>query len=408
MELTRGDTRPPLHLTYCTNVHPAHTLDEVVNTLRGPVAEVKRSTARAQSFGVGLRLSAAAAAALLEGDALDRFAALLAEHDYYVFTLNGFPYGAFHGASVKERVYLPDWGSAERLVYTRALSNVLARLARPGLTCSISTVPGAFKPLAASSKLKQRIGEHLLQSVAELVTLERDLGVHIVLALEPEPYCMLETADEVLAYYEDELLTARSLKQLRQITGCGEHEAEVLLRRHLGVCLDTCHAAVEFESPLLCYRRFVAAGILVPKIQVSAGLRLDPRDDEQIAALRGFDESVYLHQVVERSSSGLRRWSDLAQAFEQRQREVARGAFAGLEWRVHFHVPVFESSLGRFASTQDDLPALLRYVRDQQRAPHLEVETYTWSVLPEPLRSAALCDALSSELRWTANQLSCA
>lgn len=406
MKLTRTGSRAPLHLTYCTNVHPGQTLDDVTSSLRGPVADVKQRLAPNDRFGVGLRLSAEAVEELGREGALERFEQLLQEHDYYVFTLNGFPYGPFHGAAVKEHVYLPDWSSTERVDYTRGLASVLARLLPEGMRGSISTVPGAFKPLAQSVQRRQRIVEHLLLSVSQLVDVERRTGQHLTLALEPEPFCMFETTNETLSWFQDEVLAGHQLERFRQLSGCAAGDVEALLRRHLGVCLDTCHAAVEFESPLECYQRYQAAGVQVAKVQVSAGLRLDPRDSSQIQALRAFDESVYLHQVIERNSGGWTRWPDLHQAFEHRQRALVAGTFSATQWRVHFHVPIFSANCGPFQSTQDSLPALLEYLEGDDATPHLEVETYTWDVLPEHLRSLPLSEAIAAELCWARNHLS--
>jgi hypothetical protein len=176
-------------------------------------------------------------------------------------------------------------------------------------------------------------------------------------------------------------------------------DAEGTLRRHLGVCLDTCHASVEFEAPLEAWRKLQSAGIAVPKVQISAGLRLAEATPDALDALRAFSEGVYLHQTVVRSAGGvLSRYQDLPEALAEAPR-------AGSEWRVHFHVPIFLRELGVFESTQPDLVPLLNELATVPDCPHLEVETYTWDVLPEEFRNVPIEDAIARELRFVQDTL---
>ncbi len=390
------------HLTYCTNIHPAETLTQVIQSLRRHTTAVKRELAWTHDFSVGLRLSHQAASELLNPAALDELAGVLDEHGLYVVTLNGFPYGQFHGEPVKDSVYLPDWSSTERLSYTRTLIRILSGLLRPGHAGSISTVPGAYKAACISDTYRGAIVRGLLQACADLVSLERETGQLIRLALEPEPCCILETAEETISFFQDELLSADAQSHIQDLTGCLPSATERLIRRHLGVCLDTCHAAVEFESPRWAFERLERAGLGVAKVQVSAGLRLDPRSREQRSELAKYDEPIYLHQVVVRNQGRLERFEDLGVAFDA----TNESSWADdAEWRVHFHVPVFTKDCGSFESTQSDLPPLLAALGKQQAPPHVEVETYTWGVLPAQLQTTSLERAIADELRWTLKHL---
>jgi sugar phosphate isomerase/epimerase len=386
------------HLTYCTNIHPGESLADVEEMLRVLVPDVKQRVCPDAPFGVGLRLAARAATELEAPGALDRLRALLADGGLYVFTLNGFPYGAFHGQSVKERVYEPDWLTDERVRYTESLARVLTALLPEGMTGSISTVPGCFAPRAQGPDAAGQMARRLANVAASLVDIERTTGKLLTLALEPEPACLLETTAETVTFFEQELFGATSLAAFAELTGLDKTGAERALRRHLGVCLDTCHASVEFERPRDALVALRAAGIAVPKIQLSAGLRLAPVQASALEALRAFDDHVYLHQTVAADQAGaLTRFLDLDRALE-----AARGA-AFNELRVHFHVPIFESELVPFSSTQDDLADLLRYA--DELAPHLEVETYTFGVLPERFRTLSPTQAIARELEWAKSRL---
>jgi hypothetical protein len=234
--------------------------------------------------------------------------------------------------------------------------------------------------------------------VAMLVDLARTKGRHIALALEPEPECFLETTDEAVRFFEQRLLGREALARLVEVADIEPQEAERVLRRHLGVCLDTCHASVEFETPLAAYRKLGAAGITVPKVQLSAGLRLPSATPEALRRLHDFADGVYLHQTVVRSGEQLYRYLDLPEA-------LASAHEAGAEWRVHFHVPIFLQELGPFESTQADLLPLLAELATTPSCPHLEVETYTWDVLPEAFRDVPIDRAIARELHFVLSAL---
>lgn len=391
-----------VHLTYCSNIHPGESWPEVRAVLATHVCAVRDRLQPDGSFGVGLRLSARAAGQLAEPAALEECRDFLRRSGLYVFTINGFPHGTFHGSRVKEAVYLPDWRDPERLRYTDQLADLLAALLPddPSLEGSISTVPGAYKAALGTGDDIARMVEHLLRHVAHLVALRERSGRHIALALEPEPCCFLETVDEVVSFFEGELFATQAVRRLAALTGQSVVAAEAALRTHLGVCLDLCHAAVEFEDPADGLRRLQRAGIRVPKMQISAGLRLPSLDPLALAGLERFGDPVYLHQVVERGPQGLRRFADLPDAFAS-----LAGPVADREWRVHFHVPIFLERLAPFVSTQ----AFVREVLAQQRAApvsqHLEVETYTWDVLPEPFRHGPVDEAVARELDWVRREL---
>ncbi len=391
-----------VHLTYCSNIHPGESWAEVRANLGRHVLAVRDRLMPDGKFGVGLRLSARAAAELSAPAALAEFRDFLARHRMYVFTINGFPYGAFHGTRVKDEVYLPDWRDPERLRYTNLLADLLAALLPddPNIEGSVSTVPGAYKPALAGSGDVAAMVEQMLQHVAHLVQLRARSGRLISLALEPEPCCFLETIDEVVAFFEGHVHGPAAVARLMKLTGLDRAGAIRALRDHLGVCLDLCHAAVEYEQPTQCAERLAQSGIRVLKMQISAGLRLPKLDSVAIQALSRFDDAVYLHQVVQQGPGGLVRFADLSDAFAS-----LHGPMAGYEWRVHFHVPIFLDQLEPFSSTQGFVREMLAIQRSRPVSLHLEVETYTWSVLPEPFRGGTVDEAVARELEWVRGEL---
>jgi len=247
------------------------------------------------------------------------------------------------------------------------------------------------------------MGELIVAHAATLHDIRERTGRRVSLALEPEPFCHMETVAETVSFFERHVFSTAAVKRLAALTGLDAAAGEAFLRHHVGVCFDACHMAVEFEEPEAAVRALQAAGIRIAKVQISAGLRvqLGGSDDATLAALRPFAEGVYLHQVVERRDGVLTRFLDLPEVLDA----AARSGTAAAEWRIHFHVPLFLERLGPFLNTQDFLRRLLAVLRAEPVSPHLEVETYTWDVLPEEHRREDIVTAVARELDWVLDQL---
>lgn len=391
------------HLTYCTNIHSGETWPAIFENIQRHVVQVKQKVAPDCAYGIGLRLSGQAAQTLAEPKELDAFRGFLHHHNLYVFTINGFPHGTFHGTAVKEKVYLPDWLEEERLSYADQCAHILAALLadRPDIEGSISTVPGAFKPRVRSDRDISRIAGQLLRHAATLHRLHETTGRIITCALEPEPCCLLETMAETISFFTTHLFNTSAVADFSRLTGLNALQAEEALRRHLGVCLDACHAAVEFENPDDVLSTLRDAGIRILKIQLSAGLRITCLTRDTLTALQPFAESTYLHQVVERSGSELIRYVDLPLALQAANESGAHNR----EWRIHFHVPLFLERLGPFENTQPFLTRLIQLQVEQMPTTHLEIETYTWDVLPEEYRRMPVVDAIAREMQWVIEAL---
>jgi sugar phosphate isomerase/epimerase len=389
-----------VHLTYCTNIHAGESWGDIRRSLDEHVPAIKSTVSPNQPMGVGLRLSGQAAAAAREPDALAAFKDQLSNLGAYVFTINAFPFGPFHGVRVKEHVYLPDWRDRERVAFTANSAAVLSAILPDGMDGSISTVPGAFKPNGRSNKAIAAMATNLLMAVADLVDVERRTGKHIALALEPEPCCFLETTDESIAFFKDTLLRSEALDKLAALTGTSRDEAEALLRRHLGICYDVCHGAVEYEDIVAALDRLLAAGIQIPKIQLSAAMRVPVMKRDLVAAVMKYNDGVYLHQSIVQRDDGLTRHVDLPDAIAAFGEGQAEG-----EWRIHCHVPVFLADLGEISSTRSDLVATLAALRGKARSSHLEVETYTWDVLPDKLRTGSKSADIAREIAFCQQEL---
>jgi|SRR5579863_1299717 len=397
------------HLTYCSNIHPGESWDEVRDNLSRYLPELRRLMRTDVPMGIGLRLSAQAADALAMPHTLDAFKQFLQEANAYVFTINGFPYGVFHGARVKEDVYLPDWKDDERLRYTRACARILAALLpdEPGLEGSISTVPGAFKGEVNGPEDVRRMASHMVRQVADLHRLRTETGKHLTLAIEPEPCCYIETIAEAITFFREELCSSESLTELASACKLSMDGALQAVREHIGLCYDACHMAIEFEDAGKALAALEEAGIRVCKFQISSALKLTFQrgDGRPRQVLAPFSESTYLHQVVERSAAGLVRYKDLPEAMDRVEDPAAGRRGEPVEWRVHFHVPIFLEEMRNFQTTQDHLIDLFEHLKRRPTCPYLEVETYTWDVLPAEYKTTGVTEAIARELNWVRERI---
>ena len=376
------------HLSYCTNIHPAETWAQTFVMLRTHVLAVRDrlraagSLGTEEAFAIGLRLSAVAARELLASRNLAEFKDWLAETNTYVFTINGFPYGSFHGTRVKEQVFKPDWTERTRVDYTMDLFRILAAVARPGTGASVSTLPGSHKTFSADESV---IIRHLIELAEWLETLAAETGQDFHLGLEPEPLGHFENTAETLAFFG----------RLR----AAAPDTEVI-RRRIGVNYDACHFALEYDAARASLDALTAADIRISKIHLSSALALDPRDPAALRAIRPFDEPVYFHQVLlRRTDGGITRFIDLPAFFRAAEkREMDPAAFD--EMRIHFHIPLDAEPAAPLRSTRDQTAEVLRWKKDHPAAcPHYEIETYTWGVLPDGLQRPVE-EQIAGEYAW--------
>jgi len=354
-------------LTYCTNIHPAESWQDTFANVQKYIPVVKNQVEPHKPFPIGLRLSGRAAAELNRA-AADSFQAWCRENDCYVATINGFPYGTFHYAPVKETVYLPDWRHPERLHYTRQLAELLARWLPEGLRGSISTVPVGFRK-SMSPDAGPQIRRNLTASLEFLDHIAQETGREILLSVEPEPGCVLETTRDAIRFFE-------------------ELDLPTALRPFLAVCYDCCHQALQYENPYHSLELLAANDIRIGHVQVSSALRLEHPD---LSSMQRFCEPCYLHQTVGcRHDGTLVRFDDLDQAISSPDSNMR-------EWRIHFHIPVFVDRLAVGASTQPFLRDILPLFGPEIP---LEVETYTWTVLPPDLQTATVTESIIREINW--------
>ena len=410
------------HLGYCTNIHAGETWADHFAALQQAVPDLKRRLSPDAPFGLGLRLSNVASEELEQPENLVAFQHWLAQHDCYVFTMNGFPFGGFHNTVVKDQVHAPDWTTEARVEYTKRLFRMLSVLlpvdelgnAIPG---GVSTSPLSYRHWfeweqpAARDYILSQTTQNVLDVVGDLIRLHRQTDRLMHLDLEPEPDGVIETADEFIAWFTDYLIPM-GLEQLTEQFGLTDEEAETAICDHVRLCYDVCHFAVGYERPADVLDKLKNYGLRVGKIQISAALKAEfppggppmrshstEEDGRETVrqAFAQFNEPTYLHQVVARTKSNeLMRFRDLPDA-------LAAFDDTHLEWRSHFHVPIFVESYGVLQSTQDDIREVLRLQAERQFTNQLEVETYTWDVLPVELK-ADIVDSIEREVKWVLKQ----
>ncbi len=396
---------PQTHLTYCTNIHASEDWPGMWESLKAYALPLSKDLAKGKSFGIGLWLSNRASQELLASEQLPEFKQWLNSNGLYVFTCNAFPYGGFHRQVVKDKVHHPDWQSRDRLLYTKRIIDILSELLPEGVEGGLSTSPLTYKHWLKTAAEKERAfqvaTQHILQVVEHLHDIHWRKGQVIHLDIEPEPDGLIENTKEVLDYYQNYLIPAGHAYFAGKIPS---QRIEEVLLRHITICYDVCHFAVAYEEPSQAIPKMLAQGIRIGKVQISAalkaGLAENPLDRSDIlAAFNQFNENTYLHQVIARRRDGcLVQFPDLTPALAV----IENPDFA--EYRTHYHVPLFIDRYGLLESTQEDIVKALSFFAEQPFTNHLEIETYTWEVLPKELQ-LDLKSSIEREVNWVLNQL---
>lgn len=371
---------PALRLYYCLNVHPGESWRDVSDAALRYAADIRRRVWPDRPMPLGLRISARAAQET-SVEAAAAFRRQLQARGLFVRSVNAFPYGRFHRCSVKDQVYRPDWRSTERLLYTQRVAELLVALLPEGESGSISTVPIGWRHDPWAEEDARGVREHLREMARFLRRLEESSGRFIGLALEPEPDCLLESPEDVVQFW-------------------AEFGDDALVRRYIGCCVDTCHWAVCGHALAPALERLRAGEVPIFKIQVSAALVAVARADG-IVALQRFADPVYLHQTFAFDATGrvVLRWPDLPEALAL---WTANPAIAQL--RTHVHVPLHWAGDGALRSTVDALDGPF-WRTARSLTDDLEVETYTWDVLPAELRRGGVIDGMARDLVWVEQRL---
>jgi hypothetical protein len=390
------------HLTFCTNIYAGESWAAHFDVLKASFPVLKAQLSPLAPMGIGLRLSNIASIELLEEGHLQTFKQWLVKENAYVFTMNGFPYGGFHHTRVKDQVHAPDWTTKDRLDYTLRLANILSQILPADMDGGISTSPLSYKPWFPDNKERENAKAiataHILEVAAGLEHLHKNTGKLIHLDVEPEPDGFLESGPEFISWFENDLSPAGKIWFANQ-SNLSADESETLIKKHISLCYDVCHFAIGYEPHAIIIDELKAKGIKVGKIQISAALKakLPQSTSERTSVLNqlaSFDEPTYLHQVIARKNGGtLIRYPDLSDALAEGQDATVE------EWRAHFHVPIFVEDMGLIQSTQSDIKAVLALQKNNPFTAHLEVETYTWEVLPTNLK-APLNESIIRELNW--------
>ncbi|MDF1813597.1 MAG: metabolite traffic protein EboE [Verrucomicrobiales bacterium] len=378
-----------IHLGYCTNIHRGESWEETFAGLSQHTDRVRQRVCPDDPYAIGLRLGYDAIYELNSDPARKKeFAKWLDETNSYLFTINGFPYGRFHGGRVKEQVYAPDWTTTERLDYTNALFDFVVEMAPPGDEVSVSTLPGSFKEFIKPETAEEQIDaivKNLRACSRHIGKLRDRTGRDIHLGLEPEPLGLFENTAESIAFFE------------RLVDKVPSAERESILQ-NIGINYDTCHFAVEFEDAASSLPTLVSNGLRISKIHLSSALALPPTD-ENVQRLGTFDDEVYLHQTIVQSGGEVsKRFRDIPDVMEwyPNHREEA-----GDEWRVHFHIPLHAGPDGDFGDTTSQISGVLEEVaKDPDLCRHFEMETYTWEVMPASMQSSDVVDQLAAEYDW--------
>jgi sugar phosphate isomerase/epimerase len=385
-------------LSYCSNIHPGEDWKEHFSVLKTSIPEIKAAVSPTEPMGLGLRLANQASIDLSENENFEDFKNWLEANDVYVFTMNGFPYGNFHNVVVKDQVHAPDWTTKDRADYTIRMFELLAKLLPENLDeGGISTSPLSYRfwwnTPESLEKATKTATQNILLVLETLIDLFEKTGKTLHLDIEPEPDGILENSEEFIHWYKEYLLPI-GIQHLAE-KGYSAEESIKLIKKHVTLCYDVCHFAVGFENPEDVIDKLNNEGLKVGKIQISSAVKVDfsINAEEKLKTIAQYNEPTYLHQVVAQQKDGsFQKFPDLTEALGGFNENTD-------EWRVHFHVPLFLENYGLLGSTQSDIVETIKVHKNKLFTQHLEIETYTWGVLPTEFQ-APLNESIIREINW--------
>ena len=362
---------------YCTNIHPGESWDEIISSLKENTLNIQKGL----TSEIGLRISARALKEVARKEIND-FKKWLALENLKVCTVNAFPYGNFNKGIVKKDVYLPDWQSEKRVSYTLDTIELMLEL---DSEVTISTVPLGWKDSFQQPSSVVNACQNLLKVALRLRDIYDKEGIQILVCLEPEPGCYLENTESVIRFFNDYLFNSKFFSQ-----------SEIaILRQFIGICFDVCHFSTMFESAVESYKK-ISQLVDIHKVQVSSGLKFIGSLEDFKKNISSFKDGRYLHQLMIQNNDQQFFLSDL-ENYPLLDGEA--------EFRVHYHVPIFLNELEGFQGTNKDIVDLINYFNENKIEQTLEVETYTFEVLPAKYQEQGIRESIRRELKWLINQL---
>ncbi len=381
-------------LGYCTNVHAGTDYASTLENLERYAVPVKENVSPNAPMGIGLWLPASTAQEVIEENRIAEFRAWLDARGLMVFTMNGFPFGDFHQTVVKHNVYLPTWAEAERLDYTLNCVEILTGLLPEGAEGSISTLPIGWPEAHDNADALDAAAINLLTLIDRLSHHEADTGHCIHIDIEPEPGCLFDTSNDIIRFFQDYLLG---------------RDNDELIRRHLRVCHDVCHAAVMGETQANILKAYQDAGLKIGKVQLSSAVQCDfstlkPAEiGHALTQLGEFQEERYLHQTMLQDNE-IKEQSILFEDLPHALKALVDLPIEFITLRTHFHVPIFLDRFGLLQATQQDVIDCLTLIDQHSDCKHFEVETYAWNVLPKDLQAQDLAHGIAQEMQWVLDQ----
>ncbi len=371
----------PFQLCACSNAFPCEGIDAQVELFKKRLPSLRNMVPGAMDkpFAAGLWLDSQSVSYLVKTKKSGEFCDFVKSLGFYAFTANAFPFGRFHDGPVKESVYRPDWSETDRLEYTCAVADILARLLPEGVEGSVSTLPCGYKGMFKSKDLPAaRL--NLLLAANHLKRLWMNTGKRMTLAIEMEPDCVWESPEEFCDFYDSALR--------------GDDASDFI-----GVCYDTCHQELLDSSPGKGMETFLNRKVKIAKFQLSSAISAPDAASKKTLEAH-FMDTVYLHQTRAFPGGGsMLKWPGLPDALRSNERP--------LPWKVHFHVPVFLEEIkgGLLPANAELLSVVERVRKEPDLCSNLEVETYSYNVLPDFSKEASIEKGMARELQWTLAKL---
>jgi hypothetical protein len=382
-------------LSYCTNIHFGESWEEVFYILKFHSRKLRNAFLKMDQFGIGLRLSNSSIINLSKSSFFFDFLFWLKINNFYIKSVNGFPYSFFGSNYIKDNVYLPDWSNFKRYIYSRRIIILFSNFLNKNNFGGISTLPLSYKYFFCNYSYNNLYIKSI-KYLYSLLILLNDIYVNnkifIHLDIEPEPDCVVSNTLDYINFFKKWLLDRIILYFLKK-------KIHMFILNYFRICFDICHSSVEFESICQSFNSIFLFNIKFGKFQISSSLKIDKMNFYNSYVFSYLPETPYIHQVYGKTFyDNIITYKDISLAHILLYKKKI------VEYRIHYHVPIFFDKYEIFESTQQYIIEFFKLLKKRNAFYIFEIETYTFDILPCYLKLNILY-SLKREYDWVIKNL---
>lgn len=337
-------------LTYCSNIFKTNNLKKLSFNIK----KYKEKFFKKYNLNVNICLSNN----LIKNINKKNLNSFREFYSIKITSINGFVYQNFHLKNIKENIYLPDWTSKNRFLFTKNILTYTDSIAKKKEKISISTLPISYIKWV-NFFLNPFIFYEATQNLKKLTMQIKKSHLDI----EPEPFCLIESYSDFLKFKKNWIKTLIIKKNEKSLT----------------LCYDICHFSVIFEKQKIISKLITIDNLKIGKIQISIALKTIIHYKHVFIkkltkTLTKLKKSDFLHQSIIKNYSKIEKFSDIYFFLKKIH------LFKNKELRIHCHIPLYKKKFKYFDSTYKDTFNSLNLIKKHNLTKNIEIESYTYHI----------------------------